>query len=280
MMANSGGATWLITGCSSGLGRALAEIILARGERVAATARHPQSLSDLAAAYPETSLTLPLDIRNYAQLKTAVEQTEQALGPIDVLVNNAGAVRLGAIEETTDEDYRAMFDTNFFGPIQAIREVLPGMRKRRRGCIVNVTSVGSFSPPPGASAYSAAKAALDIASEALSAEVAPFGIKVIVVVLGAFRTRVMESLTYADKVIVDYKTTAHATRDRFASISGHQAGDTHKGALAIFDVVQQENPPLRLLLGRDTVERVRAKLIDVGRQVELGAQTADYVTYG
>jgi NAD(P)-dependent dehydrogenase (short-subunit alcohol dehydrogenase family) len=163
--------------------------------------------------------------------------------------------------------------------MQIIREVLPGMRKRRQGCIVNVTSVGAFSPPPGASAYSAAKAALDVASEALSLEIAPFGINVIIVVLGAFRTRVMESMTYAESVIDDYKATAHATRDRFETISGHQVGDVHKAASAIIDAVNQENPPLRMPLGPDSVERVRAKLADVAREMEVGATTAASVTY-
>ena len=277
-MPDASGATWLITGCSSGLGRALAEVTLARGERVAATARNHHSLLDLAAAYPETCLTLPLDINDYGQVRGAIEKTEQTLGPIDVLVNNAGALRLGAVEESTDEDYRAMFDTNFFGPVQAIREVLPGMRSRHRGRIVNITSVGSFSPPPGASAYSAAKAALDLASETLSIEAAPFGIKVIVVVLGAFRTRVMDSMTYAKTVIDAYEATAHATRDRFSKISGHQRGDVYKGASAIVEAVNQESPPLRMLLGQDAVERVRTKLRAVERDIELGATTAASVS--
>lgn len=273
------GRVWLITGCSSGLGRALAEATLARGERVVLTARKPESLAAIAAAFPETSLALPLDVNDGAQITAALAAAEKRFGPIDVLVNNAGYIQLGAVEEASDEEYRGMFETNFFGPFRLIRAVLPSMRRRRQGHIVNVGSVGGFNPRPGASVYSAAKAALDAASEALAVEVAPLGIKVLIVVLGAFRTQVMESMTYAANVIDEYKATAHATRDVFIKNSGRQGGDPRKGAAAIIDAVNRADTPLRLPLGPGSVDRVRGKLASVGRDIDAGAQVASSVIY-
>lgn len=192
-MTGSAGKVWFITGCSSGLGRALGEAALARGERVVLTARNPERLADTVAAHPRSALAVALDVNDAAQIKAAVARAEDAFGPIDVIVNNAGHLTLGAVEESSAEDYRSMVETNFLAPFEVIRTIIPGMRSRRRGHIVNISSVGAYSPRPGASAYSAAKAALDAASEALAAEVAPFGIRVLIVVLGAFRTQVMNS---------------------------------------------------------------------------------------
>jgi len=272
------GKVWLITGCSSGLGLALARAALAHGERVVITARKPASLERLAASYKETSLALPLDVNDNAQITSALARAKERFGPIDVVVNNAGFLKLGAVEETSDEEYREMFGTNFFGPFQLIRAVLPEMRRRRNGQIVNISSIGSFDPRPGASAYSAAKAALDAASEALATEVQPFGIKVLIVVLGAFRTQVMESLTYSANVIEDYKATAHATRDRFIGNSGRQSGDPHKAALAIIEAVYNVQTPLRIPLGPGSVDRVRRKLASVTQEINAGSQVASSLT--
>lgn len=224
-------------------------------------------------------MALPLDINDNAQIRSALTQAKDRFGSIDVIVNNAGFLKLGAVEETSDEDYREMFATNFFGPLQLIRAVLPEMRQRRNGHIVNISSVGGFDPRPGASAYSAAKAALDAASEALATEVQPFGIKVLIVVLGAFRTQVMESMTYSANVIEDYKATAHATRDRFISNSGRQAGDPHKAALAIIEAVYSENAPLRIPLGPGSVDRVKRKLASLAQEIDAGVRVASSLTY-
>ena len=273
------GMVWFMTGCSSGLGRALAEVALERGERVVLTARQPASIEDLARRFPATALPRALDINDDAQVAAALAAAEQRFGRIDVLVNNAGFLQLGAVEEASDAEYRGMFETNFFAPLRLIRAVLPQMRERRDGWIVNIGSVGAFNPRAGASAYSAAKAALDAASEALATEVAPFGIKVVIVVLGAFRTQVMESMTYAARPLDAYAPTAHATREHFLRNSGRQAGDPRKAAAAIVDAVRSGHAPLRLPLGPGSVDRVRAKLAAVTRDIDAGAAVAGAVVY-
>ena len=278
-MALGRNKVWLITGCSSGIGRALGEAALGRGERVVLTAREPASVADLTKAYPETSLALALDVNSLSQMQSVLGAAASRFGPIDVLVNNAGFLILGAVEEASANDYRSMFDTNFFGPFELIRMVLPEMRQRRAGHIVNISSVGAFNPRPGASAYSAAKAALDAASEALANEVAPLGIKVLIVVLGAFRTQVMELMTYADNMISDYKETAHATREVFLKNSGRQAGDPRKAAEAIIDAVYSNSTPLRIPLGPGSVDRVKAKLASVALDIDAGTKVASSVTY-
>ncbi len=172
---------WFITGTSSGFGKSLAEEVLAKGERVVATARKPEVLADLIEKYPETARAVKLDVNNLQEVKTAVSEAIKEFGRIDVLVNNAGYALVGAIEETTDEQIRRQFDTNVFGVLNVTREVLPVLREQKSGHIVNIGSVVGISAAPSMGIYSATKFALEGLSEALAAEVAPFGIKTMIV---------------------------------------------------------------------------------------------------
>lgn len=179
--------TWLITGCSSGLGKGIAKAVLARGDRAALTARDPAALAAFTAAYPGRALALPLDLSHADSIPKVVAETQRAFGSIDVLVNNAGHGYRAAMEESQPHQVAELFAVNFFGPMDLIRAALPGMRERGGGWICNVTSIGGVRGALGNGDYSAAKAALERASEALAQEVAAFGIRVMLVDLGAFR---------------------------------------------------------------------------------------------
>jgi NAD(P)-dependent dehydrogenase (short-subunit alcohol dehydrogenase family) len=181
-------STWFITGCSSGLGRALAQAVLANGHNAVATAREVDTVKDRVDTYPGTALALTLDVTDTTQVSAAVEQAQARFGSIDVLVNNAGYGYRAAVEEGADDDVAELFATNFFGPIAMIKAVLPGMRQRRSGAIVNISSIGARITPVGSGYYSATKAALEGASGSLRWELAPLGISVTVVEPGAFRT--------------------------------------------------------------------------------------------
>ena len=182
------GRTWLITGCSSGLGRATAEAVLARGDRAVATGWQVADLADLAARYPRTCRTAALDVTSGPAVAAAVELAEQAFGGADVLLNSAGFGFLGAVEESTPEEYRGVYEVNLFGTMEMIRAVLPGMRRRGWGHILNISSVGGFTGSGAFAHYSASKFAVEGMSESLAAEVAPFGIRVTIIEPGAFRT--------------------------------------------------------------------------------------------
>jgi NAD(P)-dependent dehydrogenase (short-subunit alcohol dehydrogenase family) len=181
-------STWLITGCSTGLGRALAQGALARGDTVAATARDAASIQELVDAHPETALALPLDVTDRGQITRAVREVQERFGGIDVLVNNAGYGYRAAVEEADDSDVQALFATNFFGPVAMIKGVLPDMRARRHGTVVNISSIGARRSPPGSGYYAASKAALEALTASLRKEVEPLGIAAMIVEPGAFRT--------------------------------------------------------------------------------------------
>src|SRR5580693_232040 len=181
-------STWLITGCSSGVGRALAEAVIGAGHNAVVTARNVSSVADLSDTAPERVLAVALDVTKPEQVASAVQQAEQRFGGVDVLVNNAGYGYRGAVEEGVDADVRTLFETHFFGTVAMIKAVLPGMRGRRRGAIVNISSIGAQLTPVGSGYYSAAKAAIEGLSGALRGELAPLGISVTVVEPGAFRT--------------------------------------------------------------------------------------------
>jgi NAD(P)-dependent dehydrogenase (short-subunit alcohol dehydrogenase family) len=271
--------TWFITGCSSGLGNALARAVLASGQRVVATARNSAALSEMARREPDACLRLDLDVNDSGALARAVREAEQRFGGIDVLVNNAGNLALGAVEECSDAEFRAMFEANFFRPFELVRLVLPGMRARRSGQIINISSVAALCPLAGAAAYSAAKAAMEAATDALAAEVKPFGVRAVSVVLGSFRTRVAESMTYAARKLPEYDATAHATQRYFVDVSGRQTGDPEKAAAAILDLARAHELPLRVPLGPASIDRVRPKLSALSREIESGAQLAYSVVY-
>ena len=271
---------WLITGCSTGFGRELASILIGRGYRVAASARNPARIADLAAGHDANALALRLDVDKPADISAAVEAAKQEFGRIDVLVNNAGYGYLAAAEEGEDADIRAVFETNFFGLAAMIRAVLPIMRAQKAGAIVNVSSVGGLIGNPGSAYYAATKFAVEGLSESLSKEVAPFGIKVVIVEPGPFRTDWGgRSLKTPKRAIEAYAETAIARRNQIQGFSGSQPGDPVRAAETIIATVESANPPLRLPLGADGYERIGAKLEALRKEhaaIEAVARGADY----
>lgn len=260
-MGSSSAPVWFITGCSSGLGRALATRVLQHGHRAAVTARNPEQIKDIVSPYGKTALALRLDVTDAAQIEAAVAQAEQAFGAIDVLVNNAGYGYLAAVEEGEDKEVRAMFDANFFGLVALTKRVLPGMRERGRGHIVNISSVGGLLGNPSSGYYNATKFAVEGLSEALAKEVAPLGVRVTCIEPGPFRTDwAGRSLKQPHRPIPAYAATAGARRAEITGRSGKQPGDPLRAADAIIQVVEAPAPPLNLVLGRNGLERVRAKL--------------------
>ncbi len=263
-------AVWLITGCSRGLGRALAEQVLASGYRAVVTARRTADLADLAEAGGDRALVLALDVTQRAQIDAAVTQATASFGRVDVLVNNAGYGYLGAIEEGDDEGVRALFDTDLFAPVDLIKAVLPAMRARRSGHIVNISSIGGLVTYPGVGYYNIVKAGVEALSDALAKEVAPLGIRVTVVAPGAFRTdfRGPESLRLAPIEIADYAATAGRARAGTQAGHGQQKGDPAKGARAIIAAVEAEHSPVHLVIGGDALDQLRAKLDDMRRETD------------
>jgi NAD(P)-dependent dehydrogenase (short-subunit alcohol dehydrogenase family) len=260
---------WFITGCSTGFGRELAEQVLARGERVVLTARKPEQVQDIADKYPETALALALDVTSEQAIRKAVADAEARFGRVDVLVNNAGYGYFSAIEEGEDEEIRRQFETNVFGLMSLTRHLVPGMRERRSGHIVNVSSIGGLVAFPATGYYHATKWAVEGFSESLSKEVGPLGIKVIIVEPGRFRTdwagrSVIESKT----VIDDYDATAGERRRQAKSYTGTQPGDPARGAAAIIQAVDAENPPLRLPLGSDAYKFLSDRLDELRTNFE------------
>lgn len=262
-------STWFITGCSTGLGRALAQAVLERGENAAITARDTTGLADLAQAYPKTALALALDVTDDDQVVAAVRQAEDAFGGIDVLVNNAGYGYRAAVEEGDPADVQRLFATNFFGPVALIKAALPGMRSRRSGVIVNISSIGALRRPPGSGYYAASKAALEAMTGSLRTEAEPLGIKVIAVEPGGFRTDFSgRSLTQSATVIDDYAGTAGQRRKENDTVDGTQPGDPDRAAQAIIEVVAAPRPPSLLLLGRDALATATAVLDAQRAEVE------------
>jgi NAD(P)-dependent dehydrogenase (short-subunit alcohol dehydrogenase family) len=271
---------WFITGCSTGFGRELAKILLARGYRVVATARDPNKIDDLVKGHGGNALAVALDVEKQPEIEAAVEAAKRKFGRIDVLVNNAGYGYLAAIEEGDDADIRSVFETNVFGLAALIRAVLPIMRHQKSGAIVNISSMGGFIGFPGSGYYAATKFAVEGLSESLSKEVAPFGIKVLIVEPGPFRTDWAGRSLKTPKHPVDaYAETAIACRNQVQGYSGNQPGDPVRGAEAIIATVEQPNPPLRLPLGNFAYDAMGAELEAVRKEyaaVEAVARGADY----
>jgi NAD(P)-dependent dehydrogenase (short-subunit alcohol dehydrogenase family) len=251
-------STWLITGCSTGLGRALAEAVIASDHSAVVTARDVEKVADLAADKSDRVLPLPLDVTDTAQIRYAVGKAEEQFGGIDVLVNNAGYGYRAAVEEGDDSDIRALFETQFFGAVAMIKAVLPGMRARRSGAIVNISTIGVQIMPAGSGYYAASKAALEAMSGALRGELQPLGISVTVVEPGAFRTDFAgRSLTQSSTVIDDYADTAGKRRKEHDTAHGTQPGDPVKAAKAIITAIESDEPPAFLLLGNDALKTYR-----------------------
>jgi NAD(P)-dependent dehydrogenase (short-subunit alcohol dehydrogenase family) len=251
--------TWFITGCSTGLGRHLAEAVLARGYNAVVTARDAVKVQDLVDAYPNTGLALALDVTDDAQVTDAVQQAEERFGGLNVLVNNAGYGYRAAVEEGEEADVAKLFATNFFGPVAMIKAVLPGMRARRDGAIVNISSIGARISPPGSGYYSATKAALEAMSASLRKELKPLGITVTVVEPGGFRTDFAgRSLQQSRDAIADYADTAGRRRKEHDTAHGTQPGDPARAAQAIITAVEAPDSPFLLLLGKDALAGFRA----------------------
>jgi NAD(P)-dependent dehydrogenase (short-subunit alcohol dehydrogenase family) len=251
-------STWLITGCSTGLGRALAAAVLDRGDNAVITARDGANLRDLADAHPDTALALALDVTNMAQIASVASAAHERFGGVDVLVNNAGYGYRAAVEEGDDADVHRLFATNFFGPVALIKAVLPGMRARRSGAILNISSIGARITPEGSGYYAATKAALEGMSGSLRKELAPLGITVTAVEPGAFRTDFAgRSLTQSAAPIGDYAGTAGKRRKEHDTVHGTQNGDPDKAAQALITAVGSSDPPALLLLGQDALDGFR-----------------------
>jgi NAD(P)-dependent dehydrogenase (short-subunit alcohol dehydrogenase family) len=257
---------WLITGASSGFGRAITEAAVAAGDVVAAAARNVTALDDLVTAHPGQVEAVPLDITDTAGIDEAVRDIAGRHGRIDVLVNNAGRSHVGAAEETTDAELRSLFDVHVFGPAALIRAVLPHMRARRSGAIVQLSSIGGQLSYAGFAAYSATKFALEGMSEALAEEVRPLGIKVLIVEPGAFRTALFANIT-ASPQIADYAATVGPTREMTQTGNGAQPGDPAKAAAAILTALDAEKTPLRLPLGDDSVDAILGHLDAVRAEI-------------
>ncbi|HWU67858.1 MAG TPA: oxidoreductase [Stenotrophobium sp.] len=255
------GKIWLITGCSRGLGRALAEAVVASGARLIATARDAHTLDALEKLAPDRVQTLSMDVNDEAEVRAGVTRAVAAFGRVDVLVNNAGYGLLGAVEEVSDSEARAQMETNVFGALRVTRALLPYLREQGGGHILNISSVAGIVSTPGLGLYNASKYALEGYSEALALELAPMGIRVTIVEPGPFRTDwAGSSMAQAARTLDAYDATAGATARLLKSYSGRQPGDPEKAAAAMLKVVESDKPPLRLPLGEMAVTRIRSKL--------------------
>lgn len=244
---------WLITGTSTGLGRSLVEAAAEAGDLVVATARRPQALDDLVARYPDRIRATRLDVTDAAAINPLVTEVTARYGRIDVLVNNAGHGHLDPVEQTPDTALRELFELHVFGPAALVRAVLPGMRARRRGAIVQMSSVAADVPFPGLSAYCASKAALEALSETLAGEVGPLGITVMIVEPGGFRTNFCGDALGECTPLPDYRQTVGTLQQMMKKADGVQAGDPDLAARAVLTALAAEHPPLRLPLGTDAV---------------------------
>ena len=268
---------WLITGCSSGLGRALAQRALASGDRVVATARNPDSLSDMSA---EHCRRIRLDVTIQGQVQEAIARAVKSFGQLDVIVNNAGYGLAGAFEELSEEQIARNLEVNFFGALRVIRAALPVLRAQKSGHIINVSAAAAISNYPGFSVYGAGKCALEGASESLAAELGPLGIKVTIVEPGPLRTNFLaDSLEHASMALEDYVPSSGRFLRTLKGLNGKQPGDPERAADVIIEAVCAPRPPLRLVLGRYAVEKTRKKLQATGRELELWQEMSSAADY-
>ncbi len=260
MNENTSPRTWLITGTSSGFGLALARAALAAGDRVVATARRAEALSALVDEAPDRLAAVRLDVTRPDEIALAVAAALERFGRVDVLVNNAGYGTVGAAEELNIDELVSLHETMLLGPVRLTQAVLAGMRERGSGTIVQISSMGGQLAPAGFGAYCSAKFALEAMSESLAAEVGPLGIRVLIVEPGAFRTEFgAERMHRTSTIIDDYAPTSGVTRTAIDQMDGSQPGDPDKAAAAILEAIMAPRPPLRLALGDDAVDAIRAK---------------------
>ena len=273
--------TWLITGCSAGgIGEGIARAVLEAGDNAAITARSTDKLQGIVDDYPQTALAVALDLTEQASIDACFAASIERFGQVDVLVNNAGYCYRSSVEEADPAGVAAMFDTNFFGMVALIKKVLPGMRARRDGAIVNVSSIGAVRTGAASGYYAATKAAVELMSEGLRAEVAPLGIKVMIVEPGAFRTHFYDSsLKGSDNTVGDYAETAHKRSVAQNVNARQQPGNPLKAGYPIIQALEAVDTPLRLYLGSDALAAVRgalnARLDELEKWAEL-SQTTDY----
>lgn len=275
-MPDSSSQTWFITGASSGFGEALATYILEQGGRVAATFRQPEQAQAFTAKEPGRTFGVVCDVTNEAQVKTAVAEAIAHFSHLDVVVNNAGYGSMGSIEEVPAEEVRRQFDVNVFGALHVLRAVLPHLRQRRSGHILNITSIGGLRAFPGVGVYNSSKFALEGIGESLALQVAPLGIRVTNIEPSGFRTKwAGESATIANTQIDDYQSTVGENLRSIQGYSGSQPGDPVRAAKAMYDVVQMENPPLHLPLGKAAVKGAREKVASLSKELEQYAAIGD-----
>lgn len=259
--------TWLITGCSSGLGRNIAEEVLKSGYSAVITSRNLSDIQDIAKAYPDTALVLSLDVTNKSQITDVIKQAQKKFDGISVLINNAGYGFRGAVEEADEEEMHKIFNTNFFGMVNMIQATLPCMRKNKTGTIMNLSSIAGRFGPVGSGYYSATKFAIEGLSDALRKEVSPLGIHVIVVEPGAFRTDYGgRSLNKSKRIIADYDSTVGPRRTEPSN--GKQPGDPQKAAQVLINIYERKEKPFRLLLGSDAIKIIRDELKEQFKELE------------
>jgi NAD(P)-dependent dehydrogenase (short-subunit alcohol dehydrogenase family) len=270
---NGTGRVWFVTGASSGFGRAIAREVLARGGRLVATGRDPDALQPLVAEDEDRTLALGLDITDAAAVREAVDRAVSRFGRIDVVVNNAGYAHVGAVEELSDRDWRQLIDTDLFGAINVTRAVLPHMRERRSGHLVQMSSLNGIEGLPGGGYYAASKFALEGLSESLAEEVAPLGISVTIVEPGPHRTRLLSARSVrSSPPIGDYADSVGRVREQLEQLDGQQPGDPARAARAIVDAVEADAPPRRLPLGTMALDHIRAKLTSQLEELEAWAE--------
>jgi NAD(P)-dependent dehydrogenase (short-subunit alcohol dehydrogenase family) len=260
---------WLVTGASSGFGRAITEAAVAAGDVVVAAARRTGPLDELVSGHPDQVEAVTLDVTDTARCRAVVDEVVTRYGRLDVLVNNAGHTQVGAAEETTEQELRDLFEVHFHGPVALTVAALPHFRRQRSGAVVQLSSVGGQVTAPGFSAYCATKFALEGWSETLASEVAPFGVTVLIVEPGAFRTGLFTpGAAHASAEMPEYAETVGPTRDYVSSGDGRQPGDPAKAAAAIRTALDDAHPPLRLPLGADAVDRILARLSGIESEVQ------------
>jgi NAD(P)-dependent dehydrogenase (short-subunit alcohol dehydrogenase family) len=269
--------TWLVTGATSGFGRTIVDAALARGDAVVATSRQTNGLADLEG--DERVLVTRLDVTDAAEREAAVAAALERFGRIDVLVNNAGRTQVGAVEETTEDELRALFDLHFFAPAALTRLVLPAMRAQGGGAIVQMSSVGGQVTAPGFGAYCATKFALEGLTQTLQEEVEAFGIRTLIVEPGAFRTGLFRpGAAYESAEMPEYADVVGPTRAYVREGDGQQPGDPVKAAEAIVAALEADDPPLRLVLGADAIGNIRRRLesltTELAKWEDVGAATA------
>ncbi|WP_042394945.1 SDR family NAD(P)-dependent oxidoreductase [Streptacidiphilus carbonis] len=267
--------TWLITGASSGLGNALAEYVLEQGDQVVATASSVAATTELAARYPGTALALRLDVTDPAHRTAAVQAAEERFGGIDILVNNAAIDFIGALEEQEEVDYRRLFEVNFFGAVGLTRAVLPGMRRRRSGTVVNISSMDGLASLPANGYYSASKFALEGFTEALWQEIEQLGLHAMVVQPGSFRTGIENRTRASGTAIEDYAATAGAFRAMMGTLTPEMfPGDPARAAAVIYTEATSPQPRHWVVLGSDAQRRIGAKLDQLRDEFDAGKDVA------